>query len=105
MRAKVNPKPAARNKSGRAGSTEERSVSPEQVEASKDRSRQRRQSKSHEALHVPSGANAVHPEPSEAKPGSISGLDVSATDLRRSQRRTRCRRITEADNINTPTHA
>ena len=50
MRAKVNPKPAARNGVGRPGSTEKASASTEQVEASKYRSRKRRQSVSHEAI-------------------------------------------------------
>ena len=50
MRAKVNPKPATRNGSGGAGGTEEASARTEQVEASKDRSRERRQSVSHEAI-------------------------------------------------------
>ena len=63
MRAKVNPKPAARNGSGKPGSTDKASASTEQVEASKGRSRQRRQSESHEAILVPSGANEVRPKP------------------------------------------
>ena len=50
MRAKVNPKPATRNGSGGAGGTEEASARTEQVEASKARSRERRQSVSHEAI-------------------------------------------------------
>ena len=50
MRAKVNPKPPARNGSWRAGSKEQASASTEQVEASKYRSRKRRQSVSHEAI-------------------------------------------------------
>ena len=50
MRAKVNPKPAARNGAGRVGSTDKASEGTEQVEASKGRSRQRRQSVSHEAI-------------------------------------------------------
>ena len=50
MRATVNPKPVARNGSGRLGSTEEWSASLGQVEASKGRSRQRRKSESHEAI-------------------------------------------------------
>ena len=50
MRAKVNPKPAARNGAGRVGSTGKASEGTEQIEASKDRSRQRRQSVSHEAI-------------------------------------------------------
>jgi hypothetical protein len=59
MRAKVNPKPAARNGSGRVGSTDKASEGTGQVEASMDRSRERRQSESREAILVPSGANAV----------------------------------------------
>ena len=43
MRAKVNPKPATRNGVGRPGSTDKASASTEQAEASKDRSRKRRQ--------------------------------------------------------------
>ena len=105
MRAKVNPKPAARNGAGRVGSTDKASEGTEQVEASKGRSRQRRQSVSHEAIFVPSGANAMHPKPSEAKLGSVSESDASATDQRRSQRSCGSRRITEADNTKTPTHA
>ena len=105
MRAKVNPKPAARNGAGRVGSTGKASEGTEQIEAGKGRSQQRRQSERHEAILVPSGANAMHPKPSEAKPGSVSGPDVSATDQRRSQLRSGSRRITEADNTNTPTHA
>ena len=50
MRAKVNPKPAARNGVGRPGGTDKASASTEQVEASKYRSRKRRQSVSHEAI-------------------------------------------------------
>ena len=50
MRAKVNPKPMARNGVGRPRSTDKASASTEQVEASKDRSRQRRKSVSHEAI-------------------------------------------------------
>ena len=87
MRAKVNPKPLACNGSGRTGSTEERSASSGQVEASKDRSRQRRQSEGHETILVPSGANAVHPKPSEAKPEGESEPNRSVTDQRRRQRR------------------
>ncbi len=83
MRAKVNPKPAARNGVGRPGSTDKASASTEQVEASKDRSRQCRQSVSHEALHVPSGTNAMHPKPSEAKCGKRQWPDESAYDQRR----------------------
>ena len=63
MRAKVNPKPAARNGAGRVGSTGKASEGTEQVEASKDRSRQRRQSEGHETILVPSGANEVRPKP------------------------------------------
>jgi hypothetical protein len=55
MRAKVNPKPAARNGSGRVGSTGKASEGTEQVEASKHRSQQRRRSEGHEATLVPSG--------------------------------------------------
>jgi hypothetical protein len=84
MRAKVNPKPTARNGHAIHGSTEKRPVSTEEVEASKGRSRHRRQSASHEAILVPSGANAMHPKPSEAKPGKVSESDASATDQRRS---------------------
>ena len=87
MRAKVNPKPLACNGSGRTGSTEERSASSGQVEAGKDRSRQRRQSEGHETILVPSGANAVHPKPSEAKPEGESEPNRSVTDQRRRQRR------------------
>ena len=105
MRAKVNPKPAARNGAGRVGSTDKASEGTEQVEASKDRSPQRRQSEGHDAILVPSGANAVHPKPSEAKPGNVSEFDASATGQRRSQRRSGIQHITEADNTNTPTHA
>ena len=83
----VNPKPLACNGSGRTGSTEERSASSGQVEASKDRSRQRRQSEGHETILVPSGANAVHPKPSEAKPEGESEPNRSVTDQRRRQRR------------------
>ena len=50
MRAKVNPKPAARNGVGRPGSTDKASASTEQVEASKGRSRERRKSERHEAI-------------------------------------------------------
>ena len=50
MRTKVNPKPAARNGVGRPGSTDKASVSTARVEASKDRSQERRQSASHEAI-------------------------------------------------------
>ena len=50
MRAKVNPKPAARNGSVRVGSKDKATVSPEQVEASKNRSRQCRKSEGHEAI-------------------------------------------------------
>ena len=50
MRAKVNPKPVARNGVGRPGGTDKASASTEQVEASKYRSRKRRQSVSHEAI-------------------------------------------------------
>jgi len=85
MRAKVNPKPAARNGSGKPGSTDKASASTEQVEASKGRSRQRRQSESHEAILVPSGANAMRPKPIEAKPGDEASPGASATDQRRSQ--------------------
>ena len=105
MRAKVNPKPTACNGPAMPSNTEKRSVSTGQVEASKDRSRQRRQSVSHEALHVPSGANAMHPKPSEAKCGNASGPDESANDRRRSPRCNRSQCVTEADNTNTPTHA
>ena len=105
MRAKVNPKPAARNGSGKPGSTDKASASTEQVEASKGRSRQRRQSEGHETILVPSGANAMHPKPSEAKPGNVSESDVSATDQRRSRWHGGIQHITEADNTNTPTHA
>ena len=105
MRAKVNPKPAARNGSGKPGSTDKASASTEQVEASKGRSRQRRQSESHEAILVPSGANEVRPKPIEAKPGSASESDRSVADQRRSRWRGGIQHITEADNTNTPTHA
>ena len=105
MRAKVNPKPAACNGTGRMGSTEERSAGPEQVEANKGRSRQRRQSESHEHILVPSGANVMRPKPSEAKPGKVSESEASATDQRRSLRCSRNRSTTEADNTNTPTQA
>ena len=84
MRVKVNPKPAARNGAGRVGNTDKASEGTEQVEASKDRSRQRRLSVSHEAILVPSGANGMHPKPSEAKPGSASEPGRSVTDQRRS---------------------
>ena len=50
MRAKVNPKPAARNGSVRVGSKDKATVSPEQVEASKNRNRQCRKSEGHEAI-------------------------------------------------------
>jgi hypothetical protein len=50
MRAKVNPKPATRNVAGRVGSKDKTSEGTEQVEASEGRSRQRRQSVSHEAI-------------------------------------------------------
>ena len=63
MRAKVNPKPAARNGSVRVGSKDKATVSPEQVEASKNRNRQCRKSEGHEAILVPSGANEVRPKP------------------------------------------
>ena len=105
MRAKVNPKPVARNGVGRPGSTEKASASTERVEASRGRSRQRRQSVSHEALHVPSGANAMHPKPSEAKCGNASVPNESANDRRRRPRCNRSQCVTEADNNNTPTHA
>ena len=105
MRAKVDPKPAARNGAGRVGDTDKASEGTEQVEASKDRSQQRRQSERHEAILVPSGASAVYPEPSEAKTGNISKSGASATDRRRSQWCSRSRRISEADSTNTPTHA
>ena len=105
MRAKVNPKPAARNGAGRVGSTGKASEGTEQIEAGKDRSQQRRRSEGHEAILVPNGASAMYPKPSEAKPGNVSESDASATDQRRSQWCSRSRRITEADNTNTPTHA
>ncbi len=105
MRAKVNPKPVARNGVGRPGSTDKASASTGQVEASKYLSRKRRQSVSHEAILVPSGANAVYPKPSEAKPENVSESDVSATDQRRSQICSGSGCITEADSTNTPTHA
>ena len=105
MRAKVNPKSESRNGTGRTGSKETGSVSTEQVEASKGRSQQRRQSVSHEAILVPSGANAVYPKPSEAKPGSASEPGRSATDQHRSPRCGRSRSTTVADNTNTSTHA
>ena len=105
MRVKVNPTPVARNGHGKAGSTDKASASPEQVEASKGRSRQRRQSEGHEAILVPSGANAVYPKPSEAKSGNVSESGASATDQRRSQRPGGSRRITEAGNTKTSTHA
>jgi hypothetical protein len=105
MRAKVNPKPAARNGHAIAGSTEKRPVSTEQVEASKGRSQERRQSEGHEAIPVPSGASAVYPKPSEAKPGNVSKSGASATDQRRRQWCSRSRRTIEADNTNRPTHA
>jgi len=50
MRAKVNPKPTARNGHAIHGSTEKRPVSTEEVEAGKGRSRERRKSVSHEAI-------------------------------------------------------
>ena len=50
MRAKVSPKSTARNGHAIPGNTEKRPVSTEQVEASKDRSRERRKSVSHEAI-------------------------------------------------------
>jgi len=105
MRAKVNPKSVACNGPGKPGSTDKASEGTEQVEASKDRSQQRRQSVSHEAILVPSGANTVYPKPSEVKPGSASEPGRSATDQRRSLRCGRSRSTTEADNTNTPTHA
>ena len=85
MRAKVNPKPAARNGAGRVGSTGKASEGTEQIEAGKGRSQQRRQSERHEAILVPSGASAVYPKPSEAKPGNISESYASATDQCRRQ--------------------
>ena len=105
MRAKVNPKPAARNGPGKPGSTGKASEGTEHVEASKDRSRERRQSVSHEAILVPSGANAVYPKPSEAKLENVSEADVSATDQRRSRWRGGIQHITGTDNTRTPTHA
>ena len=105
MRAKVNPKPMVRNRAGRVGSTYKASASTEQVEAIKGQSRERRQSESHEAILVPSGANEVRPKPIQAKPGSTSESDRSAADQRRSQLFSGNRHITEADNTNTPTHA
>ena len=87
MRAKVNPKPAARNGAGRVGSTGKASEGTEQIEAGKGRSQQRRQSEGHETILVPSGANAVHPKPSEAKPEGESEPNRSVTDQRRRQRR------------------
>ena len=105
MRAKVNPKPMVRNRAGRVGSTDKASASTEQVEAIKGRSRERRQSESHEAVLVPSGANKVRPKPIEAKPGSASESDRSVADQRRSRWRGGIQHITEADNTNTPTHA
>ena len=105
MRAKVNPEPATRNGCAITGSTGKVSASKEQVGANKGRSRQRRQSVNHEALHVPSGANAMHPKPSEAKCRNASGPDESAYDQRRSQRCSRSQCVTEAENTNTPTHA
>ena len=87
MRAKVNPKPATRNGVGRVGSTDKAAEGTEQVEASKGRSQQRRPSEGHEAILVPSGANAVHPKPSEAKPEGESEPNRSVTDQRRRQRR------------------
>ena len=75
MRAKVNPKPAARNGAGRVGSTGKASEGTEQIEAGKGRSQQRRQSERHEAILVPSGANAMHPKSSEARPRSGLGLN------------------------------
>ena len=105
MRAKVNPKPAARNGTGRVGGTDKASEGTEKLEASKDRSRKRRQSVSHEAILVPSGANAMHPKPSEEKPGSASEPGRSATDQRRSLQCGRTRSTTEADNTKKPTHA
>ena len=105
MRAKVNPKPAARNGAGRVGSTGKASEGTEQIEAGKGRSQQRRQSERHEAILVPSGANAMHPKPSEAKCGNASGPNESANDRRRSPRCNRSQCVTEADNTNTPTHA
>ena len=105
MRAKVNPKPTARNGHAIHGSTKKASASTERVEASRGRSRQRRQSVSHEAIHLPAGANAMRPKPIEAKQRSASESDRSASDQRRSQRRNGSCCITEADNTNTPTHA
>ena len=87
MRAKVNPKPAARNGAGRVGSTGKASEGTEQIEAGKGRSQQRRQSERHEAILVPSGANAMRPKPIEAKPGDEASPGASATDQRRRQRR------------------
>ena len=87
MRAKVNPKPGARNGAGRVGSTGKASEGTEQIEAGKGRSQQRRQSERHEAILVPSGANAVHPKPSEAKPEGESEPNRSVIDQRRRQRR------------------
>ncbi len=105
MRAKVNPKSEGRNGAGRVGSTGKASEGTEQVEASKDRSQQRRRSEGHEAILVPSGADAVHPKPSEAKPGKVSESDASATDQYRSLRCGEIRSITEADNTtHLPTH-
>ena len=105
MCAKVNPKPAARNGAGRVGSTDRASEGTEQVEAIKGRSQQCRQSVSHEVILVPSGANVMRPKPSEAKPGSASEADRSATDQRRSLQCGRTRSTTEADNTKKPTHA
>ena len=87
MRAKVNPKPAARNGSGKPRSTDKAPASTEQVGASKDRSRERRQSVSHEAILVPSGADDMRPKPIEVKLGDETSQAASATDQRRSQRR------------------
>ena len=50
MRAKVNPKPAARNGRGRPGNTDKASVSTARVEAIKNRSRERCPSVSHVAI-------------------------------------------------------
>ena len=82
MGAKVNLKPTTRNGCAIPRGTDKASASTEQVEASKDRSRQRRQSVIHEVLHVPNGANAMHSKPSEAKCGNASGRDESAYDQR-----------------------
>ncbi len=56
-------------------------------------------------IRQPSGANLLHPKPSEAKPGNARDQAMSATDQCRSRWQKNDQRITEADNINTPAHA